>query len=71
LLVVFIALVMPNLPGLVPLPADLSIGVAKAVILLYVVEMLIVADIKRALPHTLFAVMLGAIALRAFFAAAM
>jgi UDP-GlcNAc:undecaprenyl-phosphate GlcNAc-1-phosphate transferase len=71
LLVVFIALVVPNLPGLVPLPADLSTGVAKAVILLYVVEMLLVADIKRALPRTLFALMLGAIALRAFLAAAM
>jgi UDP-GlcNAc:undecaprenyl-phosphate GlcNAc-1-phosphate transferase len=70
LLVVFIALVMPNLPGLVPLPADLSTGIAKAVILLYVVEMLLVADVKRVLPRTLFALMLGAIALRALFAAA-
>jgi UDP-GlcNAc:undecaprenyl-phosphate GlcNAc-1-phosphate transferase len=70
LLIVFIALVMPNLPGLVHLPEDLPGGIAKAVILLYVVEMLLAAEIKRPVPRALFALMLAAIALRALFAPA-
>ena len=68
LLVVFIALVMPNLPGLSQLPEALPAGIAKTVILLYVIEMLLTSDIKRPLPRTLFALMLAAIALRALLA---
>ena len=68
LLVVFIALVMPNLPGVVSLPEDLPAGIAKAVILLYVVEMLLAADINRPLPRAVLALMLAAIALRSLFA---
>jgi UDP-GlcNAc:undecaprenyl-phosphate GlcNAc-1-phosphate transferase len=68
LLVVFIALVMPNLPGLVALPEDLPAGIAKAVILLYVVEMLLATDLNRPLPRAVLALMLGAIALRSLLA---
>lgn len=71
LLVVFIALVVPNLPGLVHLPEELPAGIAKAVILLYVVEMALAADLKKAVPRALLASMLGAIGLRALFAAVM
>jgi hypothetical protein len=47
-LVIFIAVVLPNLPGSVSLPADLPAGITKAVILLYVVEALLGLDLKRA-----------------------
>lgn len=67
-LVVFIAFVIPNLPGSVPLPADLPAGIAKAVILLYVVEMLLSVDLKRPLPRAFLALMLAAIAIRGFIA---
>ena len=65
LLVVFIALVMPNLPGSLPLPPDLPAGVAKAVILLYVVEMLLTIGFKRQLPRFVLILTLAAIAGRA------
>ncbi len=64
-LVVFIALVLPNLPGSLALPADLPAGVAKAVILLYVVELLTTIDLKRSAPRLFLAVTLAAIAGRA------
>jgi UDP-GlcNAc:undecaprenyl-phosphate GlcNAc-1-phosphate transferase len=63
-LVTFIALVMPNLPGFVSLPADLPAGIVKAVVLLYVVEMIDGIGLRRSLPRAFLAVMLGAIALR-------
>jgi UDP-GlcNAc:undecaprenyl-phosphate GlcNAc-1-phosphate transferase len=44
MLVVFIATVLPNLPGQFELPANLTTGIVKAVVLLYVVEMLLSAD---------------------------
>jgi UDP-GlcNAc:undecaprenyl-phosphate GlcNAc-1-phosphate transferase len=47
LLVVFMALVVPNLPGSIGLPRVLPGGIAKAIILLYVVEMLLNIDFKR------------------------
>ncbi len=50
-LVLFIAVVLPNLPGSVPLPADLPAGIIKAVILLYVVEALLGLELKRAVPR--------------------
>jgi UDP-GlcNAc:undecaprenyl-phosphate GlcNAc-1-phosphate transferase len=65
LLVVFIALVMPNLPGSIGLPADLPVGIAKAIILLYVVEMLLNIDLKRRVPRVALMVMLAVIAGRA------
>ena len=71
LLVVFIALVMPNLPGPNPLPADLPAGIAKAVILLYVVEMLLTIDLKRFMPRVLLMVTLATVAARALLAGSM
>jgi UDP-GlcNAc:undecaprenyl-phosphate/decaprenyl-phosphate GlcNAc-1-phosphate transferase len=65
LIVLFIALVLPNLPGSVVLPADLPGGIAKAVILLYVVEMLLTIDLKRVMPRMLLAITLAVIAGRA------
>jgi UDP-GlcNAc:undecaprenyl-phosphate/decaprenyl-phosphate GlcNAc-1-phosphate transferase len=65
LLVAFIALVMPNLPGSIALPPDLPAGIAKAVILLYVVEMLLTIDLKRLMPRVILIVMLAVIAGRA------
>lgn len=63
-LVVFIAIVMPNLPGSVPLPPDLPAGIAKAVILLYVVEALLGLELRRTVPRAAFALTLGVIAMR-------
>ncbi|HUJ53991.1 MAG TPA: MraY family glycosyltransferase [Steroidobacteraceae bacterium] len=62
-LVVFIALVIPHL-GPVQLPAELTAGIAKAVILLYVVEMLLALDIRGRIPRTCLVLMLAAIAAR-------
>jgi hypothetical protein len=50
----------------VALPADLPGGVAKAVILLYVVEMLLTIDLKRLVPRVFLAITLAFIAARAF-----
>jgi UDP-GlcNAc:undecaprenyl-phosphate GlcNAc-1-phosphate transferase len=63
-LVIFIAVVLPNLPGSVPLPADLPAGITKAVILLYVVEALLGLELKRALPRAALALTFGVIAVR-------
>lgn len=68
LIVIFIALVMPNLPGLVELPPDLPAGLAKAVILLYVVEMLLMINLKRLMPRMFLAITLAFIAGRALLA---
>ena len=65
LIVIFIALVVPNLPGSVALPPDLPGGIAKAVILLYVVEMLLSIDLKRLMPRMFLALTLIVIAARA------
>jgi UDP-GlcNAc:undecaprenyl-phosphate GlcNAc-1-phosphate transferase len=65
LIVLFIALVLPNLPGSITLPADLPGGIAKAVILLYVVEMLLTIDLERLMPRMFLAVTLAVIAGRA------
>jgi UDP-GlcNAc:undecaprenyl-phosphate/decaprenyl-phosphate GlcNAc-1-phosphate transferase len=65
LLVVFIALVVPNLPGAIAMPVDLPAGIAKAVILMYVVEMLLTTDLKRLLPRLILMLMLAVIAGRA------
>jgi UDP-GlcNAc:undecaprenyl-phosphate/decaprenyl-phosphate GlcNAc-1-phosphate transferase len=63
-LVVFAALVIPNLPGLLSLPPQLPAGILKAVMLLYVVEMVDGLEGRRSVPRAVAAVMLGAIALR-------
>jgi UDP-GlcNAc:undecaprenyl-phosphate/decaprenyl-phosphate GlcNAc-1-phosphate transferase len=67
LIVLFIALVLPNLPGSIALPADLPGGIAKAVILLYVVEMLLTIDLKHLMPRMFLAITLAVIAGRALF----
>ena len=58
-LVAFIALVVPNLPGFVSLPADLPEGILKAVVLLYVVEMTEGTGTRRLVPRTLLAMLLA------------
>ena len=63
-LVAFIALVVPNLPGLDSLPRDLPGGILKAVVLLYVVEMTEGAGTRRLVPRTLLAMLLAAVTLR-------
>jgi len=65
LIVIFIALVVPNLPGSIALPADLPGGIAKAVILLYVLEMLLSIDLKRLMPRVFLALTLLVITARA------
>jgi len=65
LIVIFISLVMPNLPGLVELPPDLPAGVAKSVILLYVVEMLLTVDLRHLLPRVFLGLTFAFIAARA------
>jgi UDP-GlcNAc:undecaprenyl-phosphate/decaprenyl-phosphate GlcNAc-1-phosphate transferase len=65
LIVLFIGLVLPNLPGSITLPNDLPGGIAKVVILLYVVEMLLTIDFKRLMPRMFLVVTLGVIAGRA------
>jgi UDP-GlcNAc:undecaprenyl-phosphate/decaprenyl-phosphate GlcNAc-1-phosphate transferase len=64
-IVIFIAVVLPNLPGSMALPADLPGGVAKAVILLYVVEILFTVDLKRPTPRVVLCTTLAIIAGRA------
>lgn len=64
-IVVFIALVLPNLPGFIALPPDLPAGVAKAVILLYVVELLLNLEVKFLLPRVFLALTLAVIVGRA------
>ena len=64
-IVIFIALVLPNLPGSITLPEDLPGGVAKTVILLYVIEMLLTSDMKRMLLRTCVGITLACIAGRA------
>lgn len=65
LIVIFISLVLPNLPGSVPLPADLPGGIAKAIILLYVVEMLLTVDLQRFMPRVFLGLTLAVITGRA------
>jgi len=65
LIVIFIALVLPNLPGSIRLPEDLPGGVAKTVILLYVIEMLLTSDLKRMMLRMSLGITLACIAGRA------
>jgi UDP-GlcNAc:undecaprenyl-phosphate GlcNAc-1-phosphate transferase len=67
-LVVFIAIVLPNLPGSLQLPSDLPAGITKAVVLLYVVEALLALEVKRGLPRAALALTFGAIAVRSLVA---
>lgn len=71
LIVIFVALVLPNLPGSITLPALLPGGIAKAVILLYVVEMLLTFDLRGPMPRLALGVTLALIAGRAFLGGAL
>lgn len=64
ILVAFVALVVPNLPGLISVPPNLATGILKAVVLLYVVEMLEGVTVRRLVPRTVLTVMLACVALR-------
>jgi UDP-GlcNAc:undecaprenyl-phosphate/decaprenyl-phosphate GlcNAc-1-phosphate transferase len=64
-IVIFIAIVLPNLPGSLALPEDLPAGVAKAVILLYVVEILLTVNLRRVTPRLILSATLAMIAGRA------
>lgn len=66
-IVIFIAVVLPNLPGFITLPPDLPGGVAKAVILLYVVEVLLTVDLKLLTRRLVLCPVLALIAGRALF----
>jgi UDP-GlcNAc:undecaprenyl-phosphate/decaprenyl-phosphate GlcNAc-1-phosphate transferase len=66
-IVIFIAIVLPNLPGSISLPEDLPAGVAKAIILLYVVEILFTVDLKRPTSRLVLCMTLAIIAGRALF----
>ena len=63
-LVAFVAVVVPNLPGFESLPPDLPEGILKALVLLYVVEMTEGAGTRRLVPRTLLAMLLAAVTLR-------
>jgi UDP-GlcNAc:undecaprenyl-phosphate/decaprenyl-phosphate GlcNAc-1-phosphate transferase len=63
-LVAFVAVVVPNLPGFVSLPSQLPAGILKAVLLLYVVEMLDGVTVQRMIPRAVLAVMLAVVTLR-------
>lgn len=63
-LVAFVALVVPNLPGFISLPPNLPAGILKAVVLLYVVEMAEGIDVRRLVPRAVLAVLLAAVMLR-------
>ncbi len=66
LIIIFIAVVVPNLPGSFLLPPDLPGGMAKAVILLYDVEMLLASRVRRSVPRTFLIGTLTLLAGRAF-----
>jgi UDP-GlcNAc:undecaprenyl-phosphate/decaprenyl-phosphate GlcNAc-1-phosphate transferase len=64
MLVVFVAVVVPLLPGQVQLPPALVGGIGKTIVLLYAVELLLGAPIKRALPNGILALTFATVALR-------
>lgn len=66
MLVVFVAVIVPLLPGPVQLPAMLTLGIAKTIVLLYAVELLLGAPPKQAAPCALLVLAFGVIALRGF-----
>jgi len=68
MLVVFVAVVIPMLPGPVQLPAVLTGGIAKTIILLYAVETLLGGELRRPVPRAILALTFAAIALRGFLA---
>jgi hypothetical protein len=65
LLVLFLALVVPSLPGGLDMPRGLVLGLARAVLLLYSVEMLFGETPQRRLARIALLLCLGATVLRA------
>jgi UDP-GlcNAc:undecaprenyl-phosphate GlcNAc-1-phosphate transferase len=65
LIVIFIGVVLPNLPGSFALPEYLPGGIAKALVLLYVVEVLLIVNFKRPLPRLILGLTFAFIAGRA------
>lgn len=65
LLVLFVAVVVPQLPGPLQSAPLFTGGVAKAVVLLYVTEMVLALERRRALPAVLLASLLVLMLLRA------
>ena len=68
LLVVFVAIVVPLLPGPVQISPAISAGVAKTVVILYAVELLLDGEMSRRIPRMVFALTFAAVALRGVFA---
>jgi UDP-GlcNAc:undecaprenyl-phosphate/decaprenyl-phosphate GlcNAc-1-phosphate transferase len=64
MLVVFVAVVVPLLPAPVRLPAVLSEGVAKTMLLLYAVELLLGGTLRSRVPQAILVLTFSAIALR-------
>jgi UDP-GlcNAc:undecaprenyl-phosphate/decaprenyl-phosphate GlcNAc-1-phosphate transferase len=64
LLIVFVAIVVPLLPSPVQIPAAISDGIAKTVVLLYAVELLADVDAARPAPRAAIGVIFAAVALR-------
>lgn len=66
-LVIFIALVVPNLPTSFNLPAGLPAGIAKITVLLYAIEMIMAARLRWLLPQAAVAAILAFVAVRGLF----
>ncbi len=71
MLVVFVAVVVPLLPGPVQLPAVLTGGIAKTIVLLYAIELLLGAPGRQPVPRAILALTFAAVALRGFISFAM
>src|SRR5882672_8347955 len=63
-LVLFIALVIPNLPGSFGLPPGLALGIGKLIVLLYAIEMLLSARLRWNVPRAVVGIVLTALVLR-------
>ncbi|HKE43992.1 MAG TPA: MraY family glycosyltransferase [Steroidobacteraceae bacterium] len=63
-LVLFIALVIPNLPGSLGLPPGLALGIGKLIVLLYAIEMLLSARLHWNVPRAVVGLVLTALILR-------
>ena len=64
MLVVFVAVVVPLLPAPVRLPAMLTSGIAKTMLLLYAVELLLGGGLRTRVPHAILVLTFSAIAVR-------
>jgi UDP-GlcNAc:undecaprenyl-phosphate GlcNAc-1-phosphate transferase len=60
-LVIFVALVIPNLPGSLALPEGLGVGVAKIIVLLYAIEAILAERLRWDAPRALIAAALVAL----------